>query len=273
MLALTVLTMRSNRPASYLEGVRVGGREVVVGAEPQPVLLLLQCLREHGDLGAHRVSELDGHVAQPTEADDGDLLAGTGAPATQRGVGGDAGAQQRRRRGRVDAVRNGEDEAGVHDDVGRVAALGDGAVAVGAGVGGHHAVEAVLLVAVAAVGALAAGVDHAADADTVTDPVAGDVGADLGDDTHDLVSRHDGERLGSPVAVDGVDVGVTDPGVLDLDEDVVRADVAAFDDGRGQGLAGGGSGVGVDAHWWIFLFCGCRVWVSVGGCGERRRQG
>ena len=115
-----------------------------------------------------------------------------------------------------------QDVVGVDDDVGGVAALGGGAVAVGAGVGGDHALEAVLLVAVAAVGALAAGVDHAADADAVADPVAGDVGADLGDDADDLVAGDDGEGLRAPVAVDGVDVGVADAGVLDLDQDVVR---------------------------------------------------
>ena len=91
-----------------------------------------------------------------------------------------------------------EDEVGVDDDVGGVAALGGGAVAVGAGVGGDHAVEAVLLVAVAAVGALAAGVDHAADADAVADVVAGDVGADLGDDADDLVAGHDAGRAAGP---------------------------------------------------------------------------
>src|SRR3712207_8332490 len=47
---------------------------------------------------------------------------------------------------------------------------------------------------------------------------------------------------------DGVDVGVADAGVLDLDQDVVRADVPALDGGRSQGLAGGGSRVGGDAH-------------------------
>ena len=170
----------------------------MVGAEAQAVLLLLQRLRQHGDLGAERVGDLDGHVAQAAEADDGDLLAGAGAPLAQRRVGGDAGAQQRRGGGRVDAVGDGEDVVGVDDDVGGVAALGGGAVAVGAGVGGDHAVEAVLLVAVAAVGALAAGVDHAADADAVADLVAGDVGADLGDDADDLVAGYDGEGLRVP---------------------------------------------------------------------------
>jgi hypothetical protein len=78
--------------------------------------------------------------------------------------------------------------------------------------------------------------------------VAGHVGSDLGDDADDLVAGDDGEGLGPPVAVDGVDVGVADAGVLDLDEDVVRADVPPLDGGGSEGLAGGGGGVGVDVH-------------------------
>ena len=87
----------------------------------------------------------------------------------------------------------------------------------------------------------------------------GDLGADLGDDADDLVAGHDRERLGAPVAVDGVDVGVADAGVLDLDEDVVGSDVAALDGGGGQRLAGGGGGVGVDAHGRCSFVCGSVV--------------
>ena len=109
-------------------------------------------------------------------------------PAHSSGAGG----------GRVDARRARQDVVGVDDDVGGVPALGGGAVAVGAGVGADHPLEAVLLVTVAAVGALAAGVHHAADADAVADPVAGDVGADLGDDADDLVARAPRGTAGGP---------------------------------------------------------------------------
>ena len=263
----------------FLERRRVGGREVVVRAETQAVLLLLQRLREHGDLGAEGVGDPDGHVTEAAEADDGDLLAGSGAPAAQRGVGGDAGAQQWCRGGRVEAGGHGEDVVGVDDDVGGVAALGGGAVAVGAGVRGDHAVGAVLLVAVAAVGALAARVDHAADADAVADLVRGDVGAGFGDDADDLVAGYDGEGLGSPVAVDGVDVGVADAGVLDRDEDVVGSDLATLDGGGGQRLAGGGCCVGVDAHVELILRLGCRAglggraWSTCGPSGSASGRG
>src|SRR5581483_8183988 len=106
------------------------------------------------------------------------------------------------------------------------------------GIGGHHAVQAVLLVAVATVGALAAGVDHAADADAVTHLVRGHPCPDLGYDADDLVAWDDGKRLRAPVTADGVDVGVADACVLDLDEDVVGADVPALDGGGYQGLTG-----------------------------------
>ena len=62
------------------EGVCVARGVVVVGAQAQPVFLLLQRLRQHGDLGAHGVGDLDGHVAEAAQADDRDLLAGAGAP-------------------------------------------------------------------------------------------------------------------------------------------------------------------------------------------------
>ena len=102
--ALTVLMIRSKRAGERLEGAGVAGGVVVVRAQAQAVLLLLEGLGQHGDLGAHGVGELDGHVAEPAEADDGDLLAGAGAPVAQRRVGGDAGAQQRRGDVELDAL-------------------------------------------------------------------------------------------------------------------------------------------------------------------------
>ena len=65
-------------------------------------------------------------------------------------------------------------------------------------VGADVALEAVLLLAGLAVLALAAGVDHAADADAVADLVLGDLGADLLDDAGDLVARAPAGRCASP---------------------------------------------------------------------------
>ena len=145
-------------------------------------------------------------------------------------------------------VRDGEHVVGVHDDVRRVAALSGRAVPVGSGVRRHAGDGAVLLVTVAAVVAFAAGVDEAADADTIADLVLGDVGTGFGDDPDDLVPRNDRVRLASPVAVDGVDVGVTNAGVLDVDEDVVGSDGSPLDGDGGEWCSCSGCCVGVDLH-------------------------
>ena len=130
--------------------------------------------------------------------------------------------------------------------VGGVAALGDGAVAVDGPVGAGVAGQAVLFLAGLAVGAFAAGVHHAAHAHPVAHGVAGDGGANLGDDAGDFVARGQRVALRAPVAADGVDVRVADPGELDLDQDIVGAHVPALD-GGGDQLPGGGRGsVGVD---------------------------
>jgi hypothetical protein len=73
--ALTVLMIRSKRPASFLNVSGVACRVVCAGAESQAVVLLAQRLREDRHLRAHRVRDLHRHVAETAEADDGDLLA------------------------------------------------------------------------------------------------------------------------------------------------------------------------------------------------------
>ena len=229
MPALTVLMIRSKRPGELVERGVVAGGVVVVGAELEAVLLLAQRLRQHRDLGAHRVGELDRHVAEAAEADDGDLLARAGVPVAQRRVGGDAGAQQRRGGVELQAVGDAQDEVLVDDDVVGVAAVGDRAVAVDRAVGLRVARQAVLLLAGLAVLALAAGVDHAADADAVARRERRDLRADLGDDAGDLVARD--RRVGdlAPLAAGEVDVGVADAAELDVDADVLRADRAALE--------------------------------------------
>jgi hypothetical protein len=84
--------------------------------------------------------------------------------------------------------------------------------------------DAVLLQARLAVVALAAGVDHAADAHAVADRELGDAGADLGDDAGDLVAGDHREDGLAPALLGLVDVGVADTGELDVDQNVVLAD-------------------------------------------------
>src|SRR6202012_5159453 len=112
------------------------------------------------------------------------------------------------------------------DDLRRVAALGDRAVPVDGAVG-LDAVRAELLEAGLAQIALAARVDQAADADPVADRVPGDGRANPTDHAGDLVSGRERVRGAAPLAAHGVDVGVADAAVLDVDEHVVRTELAA----------------------------------------------
>ena len=222
--------------------------EVVVGAKPEAVFLLAQRLREHGHVGTHRVRDLDGHVAEPAHSDDGDLRAGAGVPVRERRVCRDAGAQQWRSRFVRDALGDLEHEVLDDHDVRRVAALGDRAVGVARRVGADVAVQAVVLVARQAVLALTAGVDHAADTDSVAELVSCDLRPELGDDADDLVTDHLRILDRAPVATHRVDIGMADPRVPDLDQHIVRSEIASLDRGRNQWLGGGRGGVGVDGQ-------------------------
>ena len=137
-------------------GVRAPSRRLVarddhlVGAERVRVLALALRGGEHHHVRAHRVRDLDAHVAEPAEADDADLLAGADLPVPQRRVGGDAGAQQRRDGGElVLGMADLQHELLVDHDALRVAAERvAGRVRRRAVVGAGEAVLAVLLEAV-----------------------------------------------------------------------------------------------------------------------------
>ena len=178
-------------------------------------------------------------MAETAHADDGDLGAFGDAPGAQRRVGGDAGAQQWRDGGGVEVLGDVEGERLGDDDGLRVTTGGRAPVVTVDAVVGTDGVRAVVLLALLAPFALTARVDEATDTGTVADLELGDVGTDLGDAADDLVAGHHGVIHRAPLAADGVDVGVADSGVLDLDADVVGAQVAALDGAGLEGLVGG----------------------------------
>ena len=150
-----------------------------VGAEPQPVILLAEALREHRHVRAHRLGDLHCQVPEPAETDHGDMLARPRLPVAQRRVGRDPGAQQGCGLLELDRVGHAHHEVLVHHDVRRVAAFGDRAVPVDRAVGLGVAGDAVLLFALQAVLAHAAGVDHAPHADAVAARVGTDLRPDV----------------------------------------------------------------------------------------------
>jgi hypothetical protein len=155
----------------------------------------------------------------------------------------DAGAQQRRGHVEPEGVGDAQHEGLVDDDLLAVAAVRRQAVLAHGVVRTDVAVEAVLLEAALAVLAVAAGVDHAADADAVADGVPADLGADLRDHAGDLVTGDERVHRLAPLVAAGVDVGVADAGVRDVDEDVGRSDVPPLDGRQLEGGLGGGGGV------------------------------
>ncbi|GAA3258606.1 hypothetical protein GCM10020258_19890 [Sphingomonas yabuuchiae] len=87
---------------------------------------------------------------------------------------------------------------------------------------------------------MAAAVDHAADTDQIADLVPGHVAADGGHAADDLMSRHARILGARPFAARGVQVGMADAAIKDVDRDIVALRVATLE---GKGASG------VSADW------------------------
>jgi hypothetical protein len=195
-------------------------------------------------------------------------------------------------------MRNLEHEALVDDDMVRIAAEG---VTAEHGIGAVIRADepgrlAILLLAIGAGRALAAAVDHAADAGDVADLELGDVVTDRGDSAHDLMARDARIQGAFPLALGGMEVRMADAAERDVDRDVGLARRAAFEAercerslGRLGGVALGGGGHAIPKSDWqsaiyardsqylpsgtiILLHCGNRLGRSVGSRGSTPAQ-
>ena len=236
--------------AQILERVAVAGGVVGLGAQAKSVLHLLQRLRQHRHLGAHCRGQFDSQMSQSAQTDDPDPGARSDLPVPQRRIGGDPGAQQRRRGIQGQRGGNGEDVVLVDHDAAAVATVGRCAVLADSVVGADVAAAgAVLLDTRLAVLALAAGIDEAADTHAVADAEFTDLRTDLGDDAGDLMAGHHRVTGLTPLGAHGVDIGVADPGEVDVESHVVGPDIAAGDRGLGQWFGGRSCGICVNgAH-------------------------
>lgn len=93
------------------------GEDVVFrGSELHGLFALPLGAGQHNDVAAHSSCQLNGQVAQTADAHDTDTVRGPDAVLGQTGPDGSTGAHQGRRVGRVIAVWDLEDVAGVPDD-------------------------------------------------------------------------------------------------------------------------------------------------------------
>ena len=106
-------------------------------------------------------------------------------------------------------------------------------------VGSGHAVFAVLLQAVQAAVAFAAGIHHAADADEVTRGEIPDGGTYPADPADDFVAGHQRVVLGAPFAAGCVHVRVAEAAEFDGDLDVVVLRRPAGDGQRNKAAVAG----------------------------------
>lgn len=174
----------------------------VIRAKLEGISLLVGFAGDGDDaVCAEGLGEEDTEVAQTTDTDDTDCLAGTAAVLAERGVCGDTAAEHGGSIGGGDGVRDLDDEVGGGAVVGGVATVRLAAVGVGAVVGADHAVAVLLETSGAsltvAVEVLAGGALRT-DTDTVSDlDVTGGLGADADGGTHELVADAAGVVGGS----------------------------------------------------------------------------
>src|SRR5690606_29017418 len=77
-------------------------------------------------------------------------------------------------------------------------------------------------------------IDETADSHRITGFKAGDVAAGSGNPSHDVMAGNHGKDRYSPFVAKLMDIGVTDPAIIDFDQDVLRAGLPAFEGKRGE---------------------------------------
>ena len=176
-------------------------------------------------------------MAQSAETDHANFLVPGDAPAAHGRVGGDSGAEERRRPGEIEVGRDAQDKTIVDDHAIGVATIGDAPEVLVRGAEGEGHVRAELLKAGLALGAGAVRVDHAADRGEVAGLELGDCGADPGDTADDLMAGDagvDGGHEAAPLVTDMVEIGVADAAEQDFDLNVVCGWIAPRDRGGGK---------------------------------------
>lgn len=191
---------------------------------------LAQGTGQNGNVSALGCGDLDTHVAEPAEAHDCYFVAFFNVPAGDRGVGGDACAQQWCCDIEVEFLWDAAEETFVDHYLFGVATLRDGAVDVVGVVGSDVSAKAVVFKSCDALFAFAAGVNEAADTNAVADFPLGYACSNGRDHTCDFVAYCEWEMCLTPFIADGVDIAVADARSFDINNHIICAWVTAFND-------------------------------------------
>src|SRR5436190_2861558 len=169
------------------------------------------------------MKKLERQTTEAPDAQNSHASPGRQAAKRNRGIHREARRHQRRCQGRFELPGERKREASVDDDLFRKTAIS---------VYPHHClVRAELLCSVATVVTLEAGPQLEADADTITPSQLGDIGTDLFDNPHYLVSWNERETGIAPIVLDELNVASRDAPVRDPHQRVVAADLATVDIG------------------------------------------
>ena len=217
-----------------------------VGPELSSVAFFPRRSAEDRHAGPKSPGQLHRHVAQAAEPHHADGMPLAYLVSLQRRIGGDPGAQQRRHAGQRHPLLDPKGNLFLDDDMSGVATLcGRRAVEFGAVVGVRDVLLTELLLARLARLALSAGIDEAADAGEVARLEPADFFSGGDNRADDLVARHTRVGSGSPFAPRGVDIGMADAAVGNLDHDVIRPGIAALELKWLQRFFGGHGSVGL----------------------------
>src|SRR5580698_8702343 len=151
----------------------------------------------------------------------------------ERCIKRDPGAEQRRGSIEGKTVGNAQNIIFVDHNLVGIASISRRALRIAGVVGPYREHSAVLFESALALGTGSAGVDKNAGANFVADLIFRNFASDRGDHTGNFMSRHHGENrfflIFAPFVARLVNIGVADPAIFNVDDNIVLAWFAAFE--------------------------------------------
>jgi hypothetical protein len=200
--------------------VVLAGGDELVSTELEGILLLARSTRDGDDLvGTHGLGEEESKVAETTNTNNTDTLAGSGAVGNKRVVNSHTTAHEGSGKLGAEAIRDRDGEGRGSTPRLGVTSVRLVTVEVLAVVGHGELVAVGLLLHLARAASLAA-LGLSTNTDTVADLEVLDVLADLGDLSNDLVANDEGVVGGAPARAEGVNVATANTAVGDVHLDI-----------------------------------------------------